>query len=62
MRDLKLPIMWRDKQSIGFENALEANLGIPNLFPPNLAPDITIKNLILSTFPSATPYKSHHSL
>jgi len=26
---LKLPIMWREGQSIGFENALEASLGVP---------------------------------
>lgn len=42
---------------MGVENALAATLGCPNLYPPNLAPDIKIRNLIFGTFVKATPYK-----
>lgn len=40
---------------MGFENALEASLGVPYFIPPNMAPDIRIRNLILFIFSSATP-------
>lgn len=37
------------------ENALVASLGNPNMDPPNLLPDIKMRNLISGTLASATP-------
>lgn len=51
-----VPIKCRDGQWIGYENALAASLGFPNLNPPNLPPDIIITNFIFGTFLNTTPY------
>ena len=51
----KIPKKWREGQGTGGENAFAANFGDPNLDPPNLAPDIIIRNLIFGAFVRANP-------
>lgn len=51
----EVPIIWREGQLTGDENALTTSLGEPNMDPPNFPPDIRITYFIFGTFVSATP-------
>ena len=48
-------MIWREGHSRGDENAVEVSLLCPNFDPPNLAPDIIIRHLILGILVRATP-------